>query len=43
MKDPKCLKVGYGSNNGAPDGECTGVPGVLSASEIQKLSRRGKR
>lgn len=37
MKDPSCLSAGCPFTDGAKGGECTGTPGVLSASEIENI------
>lgn len=37
MKDPGCMAPGCEFSDGAPGGECTGTPGVLSAAEIRKI------
>ncbi|KAE8396531.1 glycoside hydrolase [Aspergillus alliaceus] len=42
MEDPKCMTPGCPFKKGeAPAGECTNVPGVLSATEIHKIVRNG--
>jgi chitinase len=41
MKSPSCMKAGCEFTDGAKGGECTGTPGVLSATEINKIIKNG--
>ncbi|KAL1957767.1 hypothetical protein VTO42DRAFT_5485 [Malbranchea cinnamomea] len=41
MKDPSCMKAGCEFIEGAKGGECTGTPGVLSATEINQILKNG--
>ncbi|EMD70067.1 glycoside hydrolase family 18 protein, partial [Bipolaris sorokiniana ND90Pr] len=41
MKDPNCMNTGCEFTEGAKGGECTGIPGVLSAAEINKIIDNG--
>ncbi|KAF7592768.1 hypothetical protein BBP40_012526 [Aspergillus hancockii] len=42
MADPNCLTPGCPFKKGeAPAGECTNVPGVLSATEIHRIVKKG--
>lgn len=41
MKDPGCMEAGCPFTDGARGGQCTGTPGVLSASEIVQIIANG--
>jgi chitinase len=43
MESPSCLKAGCPSKDGtgANPGDCTGIPGVLSAMEINQVLKSG--